>query len=51
MNVLKLKAEVIILLPVSGEKCLEETVMGREHRTDRRGMVIPEVLALEFVLM
>ena len=51
MNVLELKAEVIILLPVSGEKCLEETVMGREHRTDRRDMVIPEVLALGFVLM
>lgn len=51
MNILELKAEVIILFPVSGEKCLEETVMGREHRTARRGMMVPEVLALGFVLV
>lgn len=51
MNVLELKAEVMILLPVSGEKCLKEAVMGREHRRDRRGMVVPEVLALGSVLV
>lgn len=51
MNVLELKAEVLILLPVSGEKCLEEAVTGREHRRDRRDMVVSEVLALGFVLV
>lgn len=52
MNVLELKAGVMILLPVSGEKCLEEAVMGREHRRDGGGgMVVPEVLTLGFVLV
>lgn len=36
MSVLELKGEVIILLPVSGEKYLEFAVMGRELIIDRR---------------
>lgn len=51
MNILELKAEVIISLPVSGEKCLEESVMGKIAQKRQEGMVVPEVLALGFVLV